>query len=69
MPKAASCQRDAVSPSMILSVFTQLKANGYSENQILALSQGLVEYAADKLSPKRETPHYLSLAENPREDI
>jgi hypothetical protein len=69
MSKATPCRIEAVSPSMIISVFSQLKANGYSESQILALSQGLVEYASGKLEPRREKPPYLSLADHRSEDI
>jgi len=34
-------QNESVSPSMVQSVFGQLKANGYSESQIIALSRDL----------------------------
>ena len=36
-----------VSESMIRSVFSELKANGYSHDQILALSAGLMELAGE----------------------
>jgi hypothetical protein len=69
MSKGTPCRLETVSPSMILSVFTQLKENGYSESQILALSKGLVEYTSERLSPRRQKPTYLSLAGNNHEDI
>ncbi len=43
-----------VSPSMISSVFAELKANGYSDRQILALSDGLMRMA-DSLIQKKVT--------------
>jgi hypothetical protein len=46
-------QTARVSPSMIRSVFSQLKANGYTDEQILALSAGLadlIEPPADGLT-------------------
>jgi hypothetical protein len=67
MLKETPCRLDTVSPSMIVSVFTQLKENGYSDSQILALSKGLVEYTSDRLSPRRRKPTYLSLAGSPLE--
>ena len=36
-----------VSESMIRGVFSELKANGYTEHQILALSAGLMELASE----------------------
>ena len=36
-----------VSESMIRGVFSELKANGYTEHQILALSAGLMELAGE----------------------
>jgi hypothetical protein len=36
-----------VSESMIRSVFSELKANGYTHDQILALSTGLMELASE----------------------
>ena len=36
-----------VSESMIRSLFRELKANGYSYDQILALSTGLMEMASE----------------------
>ena len=36
-----------VSESMVRSVFSELKANGYSHDQILALSTGLMEMASE----------------------
>jgi hypothetical protein len=69
MSKATPCRLETVSPSMILRLFTQLKENGYSESQIVALSKGLLEYTSDRLSPRRQKPAYLSLAGNNHEDI
>lgn len=44
-----------VSPSMIRSVFAELKANGYSDQQIKALSAGLIQMADKRKnnSPER----------------
>ena len=36
-----------VSESMIHGVFSELKANGYTEHQILALSAGLMDLASE----------------------
>lgn len=36
-----------VSESMIRSLFSELKANGYTHDQILALSTGLMEMASE----------------------
>lgn len=36
---------ERVSPSMVQSVFGQLKSNGYTEGQIIALSRGLNDMA------------------------
>lgn len=36
-----------VSESMIRGVFSELKSNGYTEHQILALSTGLMEMASE----------------------
>lgn len=41
-----------VSPSMIRSVFDELKANGYSDHQILALSDGLMRLVDSRLRKK-----------------
>jgi len=38
-----------VSPSMVQSVFRELKANGYSDAQIAALSRGLMSMATSTL--------------------
>jgi hypothetical protein len=38
-----------ISSSMVQSVFGQLKANGYSDSQILALSRDLAELAVKTL--------------------
>ncbi len=38
-------QNERVSPSMVKSVFGQLKSNGYTDGQIIALSSGLSEMA------------------------
>jgi hypothetical protein len=69
MSKGTPYRLETVSPSMILSVFTQLKENGYSDSQIVALSKGLLEYSSDRLSPRKQKPAYLSLARNNHEDI
>jgi hypothetical protein len=36
-----------VSESMIRGLFSELKSNGYSDHQILALSAGLMELASE----------------------
>lgn len=45
----ASCpfpsQVEQISSSMVRNVFTELKANGYSDGQIAALSRGLMDMA------------------------
>jgi hypothetical protein len=69
MSKGTPYRLETVSPSMILSVFTQLKENGYSDSQIVALSKGLLEYSSDRLSPRKQKPAYLSLARNNVEDV
>ncbi len=40
-------QNERVSPTMVQSVFGQLRANGYSEGQIIALSRELSDLAHD----------------------
>jgi hypothetical protein len=40
------CQLARVSESMVRSMFSELKANGYTDHQILALSTGLMEMAS-----------------------
>jgi hypothetical protein len=51
-----------VSESMIKSVFSELKVNGYSDDQILALSAGLMEMASEAVreehgsTPKLDDP-------------
>ncbi|HOX42796.1 MAG TPA: hypothetical protein PK668_04310 [Myxococcota bacterium] len=47
-----------ISSSMVRSVFGQLKANGYSESQILALSRDLAELAVKAL-PRPSEDHVL----------
>ena len=46
-----------VSPSMIRSVFAELKDNGYSDRQILALSDGLMRMADIRLKKKYASHH------------
>lgn len=48
-----------VSPSMVQSVFCELKANGYSDAQIVALAAGLAVLARER---QLEEPEPLGLA-------
>jgi hypothetical protein len=47
--EATMVRLERVSPSMIQSMFGELKANGYSDGQIMALSKGLMETAHNAL--------------------
>lgn len=53
----------AVSPSMIRSVFSELKANGYSDNQIAALSLGLMRMVSETRQPDTRF-HRMPVPEN-----
>ena len=39
-----------VAPSMIQSLFNQLKENGYSDEQVFALSEGLMQLAKSRIA-------------------
>ncbi|NMB77436.1 MAG: hypothetical protein GYA21_20180 [Myxococcales bacterium] len=62
-PEKQGLSDQAVSPSMIRSVFSELKANGYSDNQITALSLGLMRMVSDARQPGMEF-HHMPVAEN-----
>lgn len=55
-PTNLAIANSAVSPSMVRSVFSELKANGYSDGQIAALSLGLMRMASEPKQPGREFP-------------
>jgi hypothetical protein len=46
---------EQISPSMVQSVFTELKANGYSDSQIAALSNCLMEMASTEIRRTQAT--------------
>jgi hypothetical protein len=48
MLETTHVQAERVSVSAIKSVYGQLKSNGYSHGQIIALSRGLSEMAQDE---------------------
>ena len=47
-----------VAPSMIQSLFNQLKENGYSDEQVFALSEGLMQLAKSRISTLRFASHH-----------
>ncbi|MBN2495703.1 MAG: hypothetical protein JXR96_14010 [Deltaproteobacteria bacterium] len=53
MVQTAALRAERVSGSMIRSVFGELKANGYSDGQIVALSNGLKDLAQKHMAPRR----------------
>jgi hypothetical protein len=55
-PTNLAIANSTVSPSMVRSVFSELKANGYSDGQIAALSLGLMRMASEIKQPEREFP-------------
>ncbi len=50
MMQATKKDSHPVSPTMVRSVFVELKSNGYSDHQICALSAGLMSMAGDQES-------------------
>ena len=69
MAKTRPYELVRVAPSMVRSVFAELKANGYSDHQILALSDGLMRMADSRLREKvaRKQPQDLRDAEQSEE--
>lgn len=62
-PGNLTSEQVAVSPSMVRSVFSELKANGYSDGQIAALSMGLMRMASESKQPDMGVQH-MSLSES-----
>ena len=47
-----------VAPSMVQSLFREFKENGYSDEQVFALSEGLMQLAKSRISTPRFTSHH-----------
>ena len=60
--KSATSRVNRVSPSMVKSVFGQLKSNGYSNGQIVALSNGLAKMANDLPTEPVNSPNIQKLS-------
>ena len=47
-----------VAPSMVQSLFREFKENGYSDEQVFALSEGLMQLAKSRISTLRFASHH-----------